>query len=271
MARFTGTRIIITGASAGIGEAAARRFVDEGGEVVLAARRAPPLVALAEQLGGTCHVITADVGDPASCRALIEESAERMGGIDVLVNNAGSHVRGDFETRTAEDFATMVDVNLRGPILLSRHAIDVMRSQGRGSIINVASLAGRIPLPGAVVYSSTKFGLRAFSLALAEELRGTDIKVSLVSPGPVDTGFLMGALDTVSPLALSQPMSTADEIAALVIDAAVEGRLEYVRPRASGALATLGYLAPPITRALRPLLRRKGERAKAKYLRERGK
>jgi short-subunit dehydrogenase len=135
--------------------------------------------------------------------------------------------------------------------------------------VNVASLAGRVPLPHEAVYSATKFGLRTFSMALAEELRGTGITVSAVSPGPVDTNFIMADLDEVPDLVLSQPMVTADEVAALVVACAVDGKVERVTPRASAALTTLGYLAPGLGRMLRPLLEARGRRNKRKF-RERG-
>jgi short-subunit dehydrogenase len=268
MRRFSGKRVVITGASAGIGESAARLFAAEGARVVLVARRVEPLRALADELiGDGCEavVISADVGDADACRDMIATAAETFGGIDVLVNNAGAHFRGDFESRTAEQFATMVDVNLKGPIVLSRHAVEIMRRQGRGTIVHVASIAGRVPLPGAAVYSATKFGLRAFSLALAEELRGTGIAMSVISPGPVETGFILDELETVSPLALSQPMSTAEDIAGLVLQAALDGRPEYVAPVSSGRLATLGYVMPGLARLLRPIMARRGERARKRY------
>lgn len=268
MKRFQGSRVIITGASAGIGASAARKFAQEGASLVLAARRPGPLEALAgelNQLGHTAHVVPTDVADNAACQALIEQTTALLGGVDILVNNAGAHFRGDFDARSAEQFATMIDVNLRGPVVLTRHAIDAMR--GRGAIVNVASLAGRIPLPGAVVYSATKFGIRAFSLALAEELRDSGITVSLVSPGPVDTGFIMDELETVSPMALSQPMSTSEEIADLVLAAAFTGKPEYAKPRSGAFLTTLGYVLPPVARALRPFIQKRGERVKERLMR----
>jgi len=118
------------------------------------------------------------------------------------------------------------------------------------------------------VYSATKFGLRAFSMALADELRGTGVTVSCVSPGPVDTQFLMAELDTVTDLTMSQPLVTPDQVAALVVLCALDGKPERAIPRLSSALTTAGYLAPGLRRALRPMLERRGRRTKQK-LRER--
>ncbi|HET7499571.1 MAG TPA: short-chain dehydrogenase, partial [Kofleriaceae bacterium] len=103
-----------------------------------------------------------------------------------------------------------------------------------------------------------------FSMALAEELRGTGVTVSCVSPGPVDTQFIMAELDTVSDLTMSQPLVTAEDVAGLVVASALDGKLERATPRLSSALATLGYLSPPLRRALRPMLERRGRRNKEK-------
>ncbi|MCA9556875.1 MAG: SDR family NAD(P)-dependent oxidoreductase, partial [Myxococcales bacterium] len=152
----------------------------------------------------------------------------------------------------------MVDVNLRSPIYLTCLALPHLRAQGSGSVVQVASLAGCTPTPGATVYSATKFGLRAFSRALAMELASSGVKFSIVSPGPVDTGFIMDDLEHVADLALSQPISTAAEVAAAILDSAADGRLERRLPALSGVLATVAYLSPGLARRLQPALARKG-------------
>jgi short-subunit dehydrogenase len=103
-------------------------------------------------------------------------------------------------------------------------------------------------------------------MALADELRGTGITVSAVSPGPVDTQFIMADLSHVPDIVLSQPLSTAEHVAALVVACAVDGRVERATPRVSGGLATLGYLAPRLRRMLRPLLEQVGRRNKRRYI-----
>jgi hypothetical protein len=258
--------VVITGASAGIGEAAARQFAAEGALVVLAARGEQKLQSVVDSLPKAMGVPT-DVGNGDACKALIGAAVAAHGRIDVLVNNAGLHHRGDFRENTADQLADMVRVNLWSPVLLSRLALESMPRGG--SIVNVASLAGRVPLPGSAVYSSTKFGLRALSIALAQELVDDGIRVSVVSPGPVDTGFIMDSLETVSDLTLSQPMSTADEVAAAVLDCAADGRIERAMPPLSGVLTTLGYVSPSLRRWLKPVMERKGARARRTLLRNR--
>jgi short-subunit dehydrogenase len=269
MTRFQGKTVVITGASSGIGESCARKFVGEGARVVLAARGAEPLKRLVQELGAhVAHAVPTDVSDPSGCQRLVEEAKSRFGSIDVLVNNAGYNSRGPFEKLPMDEILQILHVNLRAPMVLTRLALPAMRAQGFGTIVNVASLAGRFPLDDEAVYSATKFGLRIFSFAVAEELRGTNVRICVVSPGPVDTGFIMDSsvIAHVPPLVFSQPMSTPDEIADLVLASAADGQRERTKPALSGKLATLSYLLPSARRLLLPVLERKGEREKKKYL-----
>ncbi|MCA9705757.1 MAG: SDR family oxidoreductase [Myxococcales bacterium] len=266
--RFVDHVVLITGASAGIGAAAARRFAAEGARVVLAARGRPALERLVEELraeGHRAEAVPTDVADIDAMRALIERTVEYGGRLDVLVNNAGVNYRGELDRHTPEQLAQIVQVNLSAPIVLTRLALPHLRVRG-GSIVNVASLAGRIPVVHEATYSATKFGLRAFSYALADELAGAGVRVSVVSPGPVDTGFIMEEIEAVPDLVFSQPMSSADQIAELVIECAADGRVERMRPKLGGYLATLGYLFPALRRALVPVMERRGRAAKQRYV-----
>jgi len=262
--RFVDRTVIVTGASAGIGLSCARKFAEEGANVVLVARGKAELDKRAAELArlGPVATVAADVADPAGQDRIVATAAEKFGAIHILVNNAGMNTRGPLEDHAPEDLGKVVDINLRAPITLTRRVLPYLRKAGRGAIVNVASLAGRVPLAHEVVYSATKFGLRTFSIALAEELRGTGITVSAVSPGPVDTNFIMGVLDDVPDIVLSQPVSTADEIADLVLACAADGKVERATPRVSAALTTLGYVAPGLRRVLRPLLEAQGRRRK---------
>ena len=261
---------IVTGASAGIGESVARKLAAQGVSVVLAARTAGPLESLAdaiEQSGGKALAVPTDVGSHEDQENLIQKTLEAFGQIDIIVNNAGLHHRGLFENVAAMDLAKMVDVNLRGPLVLTHLALPHLR-QGGGAVVNVASLAGHLPLPEAATYSATKFGLRALSLALSQELAESGVSFSLVSPGPVATGFIMDHLENVSHLTLSQPISTADEIADDVLACIQDGVAERCRPANSGRLAKAAYVLPGIRKFLRPIMERKGKRNKARIIAE---
>jgi len=272
MSRFQGKTVVVTGASSGIGEAAAVLFAAEGASVVLAARSAQALETVAARIagaGGVALAVPTDVSDPTACASLLATAESRFGAIHILVNNAGYNYRGCVEEAPVEELGRIVDVNLKAPIMLTRLALPYLRRAGKGAIVNVASLAGRIPLPEEATYSATKFGLRGFTFALAEELAGTGITVSAVSPGPVETGFILNGLEEVPDIVFSQPMSTADEVARLILDSAHDGAAERACPQLSGYLATIGYLVPQVPRLLRPLLMYQGRAAKERYIKER--
>lgn len=261
---------MITGASAGIGLASARRFIEAGARVVLVARGAVELEKARAELAqrGAVHAIAVDVAHPDAPEQIASGALAAFGAIHVLVNNAGKHARGPFVEQDARELGAMVDVNLRAPIVLSRRVLPHLIASGEGAIINVASLAGMVPTAGGATYSATKFGLRALSMALADELRGTGVTVSCVSPGPVDTQFIMAELDQVTDLTMSQPLVTPEQVAELVVACAIDGKLERATPRLSSALATLGYVVPSLRRALKPVMEARGRRNKQK-LRER--
>jgi len=271
-AAFGGTTVIITGASMGVGAATATAFAARGANLVLIARGRDKLDALAEQLdtGDRAMVAPLDVTDIASLGKLLARAEQAFGSVDVLVNNAGLHVRGTVESVSAEDIGRMVDVNLKAPMMATRLALPYLRRSKRPAVINVASLAGRTPVPGSVTYSTTKFGLRAFGLALAEELHGSGIKIASVSPGPVDTGFIMDDIDTVADLTFSQPISTAEQVAEAIVGLVDNKTLDLPMPRISGYLTTISYLFPRLGRALRPMLEKKGRKTKKRLKAERG-
>ena len=169
---FDNKTVIITGGSEGVGAATARRFAAAGANLVLVARTRKNLERVAEELRGQARIVTIamDVADEDACLNLFKKAQFEFDGVHILVNNAGLHVRGPVESVDAEDLGKMIDVNLRAPIVLSRLAIPFIRESGGGAIINVASLAGRTAVPNAAVYCASKFGLRAFTFALGEEL-----------------------------------------------------------------------------------------------------
>jgi len=267
---FKDKTVVITGGSEGVGAAAARKFADAGANLMLVARNKKNLEAIATELRDKTRVeiFSMDVADPDACVDVFKKTEFEFGRIDILVNNAGYHERGGFETVSAEDHGNMVDVNLRAPIMLSRLVLPYLRDQGSGAIINVGSLAGRQPLADQVTYSATKAGLRIFTYALFEELRGTDIKTALVSPGPIDTSFIMSNLDVVADLTMSQPISTAEEVAQAVLDLCGNRQKEVAIPKITAALSRIFVLFPWLRRFLVPVFEAKGARVKEKLRQE---
>ncbi|MEL7023022.1 MAG: SDR family NAD(P)-dependent oxidoreductase [Pseudomonadota bacterium] len=265
--RFDGKSVIVTGASAGVGADVARAFARAGARLMLVARGKEALREFAATLESTTKVATCamDVSDTAACRDLIKRTQHEFGSVNFLVNNAGAHHRGNFETIETDQIGQMVDVNLRAPLVLAHLALPSIQASGGGAIINIASIAGTTPVPGSAVYSATKFGLRAFTLALSEELRGTNVHVGAVSPGPIDTGFIMTDIDGVTDLTFSQPMSAPEEVADAVLRVALAERVEIKMPTISGILGDIGYQFPWVKRMLRPMLERRGRKAKAFY------
>lgn len=268
---FRDKTVVITGGSAGIGEATARLFAEAGANLMLVARSRKNLEAVAAELRDKTRVeiFPMDVTDADACVDLFKKTAFEFGSVDILVNNAGFIVRGPVREVDADDLGRTIDVNLKAPIMLTRIALPYLEEAGGGAIINVASLHGKFASAGTTTYSASKFGLRIFTLALNQELQGTGIKVAVVSPGPVDTGFLMENLDEVDDIVFSQPMSSAADVAQTILDLCGNKVREQDMPVFSGKLATAAYLMPWLSKLIRPSLQRKGARVKARLKAER--
>ena len=268
---FNNKTVIITGGSEGVGAAAARMFAEAGANLMLVARNKKNLDAIAEELRSKTkvEVFAMDVSDAEACVDVFKKAAFEFGRVDVLVNNAGYHTRGPVEEIDPADLGKMIDVNLKAPIMLSRIALPYLREAGGGAIINVGSLAGRAPIPGSAGYAASKAGLRSFTYALGSELADSNIKLAVVSPGPIDTGFIMADIDATSDLTFSQPISTAEQVAQAILDLCGNNLREQSMPKLSGFLTTLMYLFPGLNPKVRPMLERKGAKMKAKLKAER--
>ena len=263
---FNDKTVIITGGSEGVGAATARLFAEAGANLMLVARGKKNLELIAEELRDKTRVeiFAMDVSDSEACVDLFKKAQFEFGRVDILVNNAGYNKRGDVETVDANDLGKIIDVNLKAPIMLSRLALPYLREAEGGAIINVGSLAGRTPVPGSASYAASKAGLRSFTYTLGIELAGSGIKLAVVSPGPIDTGFIMADIDATSDLTFSQPLSTAEEVAQVILDLCGNTLRERTMPWASGLLTTFMYLFPALSPVILPLLERKGARVKAK-------
>src|SRR5215211_7906947 len=180
----------VTGASSGIGEATALELARAGAAVAVGARRKDRLDGLVERIesdGGKALAIELDVADPSQARAFVETTRSQLGGLHILVNNAGVMLLGPVEGADLGEWRRMIEVNVLGLLYTTHAALPLMREGGGGDIVNVSSVAGRRADAGAAVYNLTKFGVTAFSEALRQEALHSGIRVSCVEPGFVDT------------------------------------------------------------------------------------
>lgn len=261
-AALEGKVVIVTGASSGVGEAAARLFAREGAKVVVAARSADKIEALAREAGGLA--VPTDVTRRDDLEALVRKTVDAYGRLDVLVNNAGFNSRGSFDELDPAAIEAVLDTNLKAPLLLTRFALPHLRAQ-RGVVVNVASIAGHVPLPGESPYCASKWGLRGFTFAVREEMRDAGVALCAVSPGPIATPFVLDDLDHTPDLVFSQPFLTAEQVAEAVVACAVDRRRERSMPASTLFLAQLVQWMPWLQEALRPALERKGAKIKAQW------
>lgn len=188
--KLDGRVAVITGASSGIGEATAEALAAEGAIVVIAARREERLEDLRQRIesnGTRAKVIQCDVTDEEQAHGLIRQAKEEFGHVDILVNNAGVMLISKVEKGLSDEWRQMFDVNVMGLLYVTDAAIEVMKEQGSGHIVNVSSVAGRRSNPTFGVYSGTKYAVNAISEALRGELVEDGIRVTIVEPGAVAT------------------------------------------------------------------------------------
>ena len=188
-----GQLAVVTGAARGIGAAIGKQLASMGATVLLAARDKAKLTEVQSQIqstGGTAHIAELDLLDESSIATLAKTIETQHHRCDILVNNAGIGFFGKPLTETSSaDWDKTMDTNLRGPYLMIRAFAPLMIAAQSGHIINISSLAGRNPLPNGAAYSASKWGLNGLTYSVAEELRPHNIRVSVVAPGSVNTGF----------------------------------------------------------------------------------
>lgn len=216
--QLDGRVAVVTGGSRGIGLAIARALLAQGAKVVVGGRTASSLADAEAELQGGDRLLTVQgsVSDEAEANRLIAGAVERFGGLDILINNAGVSGFADVANFSTEQWHRVIGTNLTGVFFTSRAAIPHLRQRGGGWIINISSLAGQNPFAGGAAYSASKAGLDAFTHALMLEVRHDNIRVSLVAPGSVQTGFsgnVTGAADW---------KLAADDVAQVVLDRSEE-------------------------------------------------
>ncbi|WP_082234059.1 SDR family oxidoreductase [Halobacillus massiliensis] len=191
MGKLANKTAVITGASSGIGKAAAHHLAKEGARVVLAARRSERLQELADEIinhyGVEALVVETDVTKREDVENLVKKTKDSFGSVDYYVNNAGVMLLSFLKNDHIDEWEQMVDVNIKGVLYGIHAALPVMLEQNSGHMINVSSVAGHEVFPSSTVYSATKYAVKALSMGMEKELSGTGVRVTNISPGAVDT------------------------------------------------------------------------------------
>ncbi|MDB5670775.1 MAG: oxidoreductase [Alphaproteobacteria bacterium] len=182
-----GKRAVVTGASAGIGEAVARDLAARGARVLLVARRADRLEALAKDIGPNAATLAIDVGSPDSAQRMLDAAAAQFGGADILINNAGVFRVGPLDSFDLDGLGPMIALNYEAPVRACYVFARAMKAQGAGAIINISSIGANLTAPGSGVYGGLKRALEIFSDTLRIELAGTGVRVGIVAPGSTAT------------------------------------------------------------------------------------
>jgi len=207
---------IVTGGSRGIGRAISLALAREGATVVLAARSAQPLAEAAQlvrEAGGRAETVVTELTSEESIRNLVRVVNDKLGRLDILINNAGITHSAKFEQTRTEDLDRCWAVNARAPFILCREALPLLRQAEAAYIVNVSSVVGVKGYPLQSAYTASKHAVRGMSISLAEELRGTNIRVHVICPGAVDTGMVGNVRPDIRKEDLIQP----EEIAELVL------------------------------------------------------
>lgn len=194
--RFKNKVVIVTGSSRGIGKATALAFAREGAKVVITSRNKRDCEQTAREVadaGGECIVYACDVSKVKDVNNMVKQTLKAFGKIDILVNNAGVFALKPIENVTEQDWDYTIDINLKGPFLLSKAVVPHLKPGA--SIVNIASVLGKVGAPTATAYCASKGGLITFTKALALELAPRNIRVNAIAPGPIKTAMLQGIED----------------------------------------------------------------------------
>jgi short-subunit dehydrogenase len=241
---------VVTGASSGIGEAAARRLARDGWRLLLVARRADRLEELAGSLSTEAHALAADLTEDAAPARIREAVEQHLGDeLHLLVNNAGANWRARFGDPDGgwENVRRVLEVNLHAPIRLTGELLPLLRRSAPSSIVNVASVAGRVPYPRGGAYAASKFGLAGWSESLRHEEAEHGVHVGLVLPGFVSTeGFPQEQLTAKA--VTRWAVSTPEVVAEAIVEAGPGGKPERYVPRPWAVPVVLRALAPGLVR-----------------------
>jgi short-subunit dehydrogenase len=238
-----GRTVLLTGATGGLGRAIAEALAARGAILVLSSRKADDLEQLAGSLPGVGHAtVVCDLAEEGAALELLDEA----GDIDVLVANAGLPGSGRLETFSQDQIGRALRVNLESPVRMTRELLPAWQQRGSGHFVFISSISGFVSLPRSSIYAATKFGLRGFALNLREDLRGSGIGVSVVSPGSIrDAGMFA---DSGAPPPPGMGTGTPGQVANAVVRAIERDKSEIsVAPSRQRVMARFAMLAPEIS------------------------
>ena len=239
-----GSRILITGASSGIGRAAAVAFAQAGAKIVAVARREDRLKNLAEETksyGGEIVVVAADITQPAERKNALTAAQERFGGLDILVNNAGKGFQGLFEQSDLTHLRSLFELNVFSLLELTQEALPLLKNGVRPMIVNVGSILGKLGIPHRSLYCATKFAIEGFSQSLRAELARYGIDVLVVNPGRTESEFFEHLEGYEADPAWMKPrVVSAGYVAEAMVRAVRQGKKE-IAPHPTGKWLALAY------------------------------
>lgn len=238
--QLSGSTVLLTGATGGIGHAIARALSGRGAKLVLTGRRTDVLEPLAAELGASALAV--DLSDRAAVAQLVQDA----GAVDVLVANAALPGSGRLDSYSEEQMDRALEVNLRVPIALTHALVPAMLQRGRGHLLYISSLSGKAATPGSALYSASKYGLRGFAAAMRADLRNEGVGVSCVFPGFISDAGMFADSDVKLPTGVGT--RTPDQVAAAVVGAIERNRGEVdVAPLSMRLGATFAGIAPELS------------------------
>lgn len=250
--KVAGARVLLTGASRGIGAATAQELARRGASLAIVARSVKALASVAEEcrdLGADVQVIVADMSREAEVRAMVATADKGLGGIDVLVNNAGLGLTDPVSELDPADLRYVFEVNVMAPHVATVAVLPGMLSRRQGRIINVGSVASHVSTPNLGGYSATKFALKALTDALRMELQGTGVGATLICPGPIATEFVVNSRGEVHGRMPTRPIGAPPrDVAKAICKAITHGSAELFIPAYYQAIVGANSVAPQVLR-----------------------
>ena len=255
--------IVVTGGSGGIGSAIVKKLSNCGAAIVSAYHQNP----VNENADKNIFCIKVNLIKPGDWEKLLSYTLKNFGRIDVLINSAGVLEPGEFSLMQSDKINKMIDLNFTSVLTGIQKTIVIMKTQGFGHIINIGSLGGIVPMPYSAVYSATKFALRGFTFSIAEELKGTGVNISLITPGSVKTKMLdYEASNEDSAISFSSKPITPVKVANAVVKIIQRPSVETIIPRSQSISSKLLAFSPALFSKLYKILHRIGISEKKKYL-----